>query len=92
MRRAHHILLGLLVLATATACDNGTPWDGGGEAAAGRDRHDFGPTGAFDRRLLFVGPGADLPTAAVFDFVALSDSVRIRRGARLRLLEGGRWV
>jgi hypothetical protein len=89
MRRTH--VLTLLILALpASACDGGRP--GGVDTAADSVRHDFGQTAAFDRRLLFLGPGAELASAAVFDFGSLSDSVGVKRGVRARITEGGRWV
>lgn len=89
MRRTHTLTPLILVL-LAAACDGGAP--GAGETTADTARHDFGPTAAFDRRLLFLGPGAELPSAAVFDFGSLSDSAGIRRGARARIVEGDHWV
>lgn len=82
--------LGLLLVATA-ACDGGAPWADREEPEATATEPDFGPTAAYNRRLLFLGPGSVLPTAAIFDFASLSDSASLRRGVRLRLLENGAW-
>ena len=90
MRAVYTTILVLLVLSPA-ACENGPPWAETGAPETEEVRPDFGPTAAYDRRLVFLGPGDTLPTAAVFDFVALSDSIGIRRGIRARLLDGGRW-
>lgn len=84
MRAAITGILLALVLAIP-ACDDG----GGGAPPAQDPTPDFGPTAAYNRRLLFLGPGGDI--AAVFDFAALSDSIGIRRGARARLGDGNGW-
>lgn len=84
MRATPFLLLPLLL----AACDRG----GGSEETAAAGRDDFGPTAAYDRRLVFLGPGADLPSAAVFDFAVLSDSATLRRGIRARLVDGMEWI
>ena len=90
MRAATLTMLAVL-LVTAPACENGPPWGGGGAGSGDDATPDFGPTAAYNRRLVFLGPGAELPTAAVFDFTALSDSLGVRRGVRARLVDGTRW-
>jgi hypothetical protein len=76
----------LLAVLAAPACD-----DGGGGVPPVREA-DFGPTAAYNRRFMFLAPGnGSLPTAAVFDFSTLSDSIGIRRGARARLGDGEDW-
>lgn len=90
MRAVQTTILVLLTLAVAS-CENGPPWSETGAPETGEVAPDFGPTAAYDRRLVFVGAGDTLPTAAVFDFVTLSDSIGIRRGVRARVLDGGRW-
>ncbi|HUE77532.1 MAG TPA: hypothetical protein VMM83_06280 [Longimicrobiales bacterium] len=70
------------------ACEAG----GGTEETPATGREEFGPTAAYDRRLVFLGPGAELPTAAVFDFAVLSDSATLRRGIRVRLVDGVEWI
>jgi hypothetical protein len=90
MRAVHIIALALLVL-TAGACENGPPWARDGEDPSDQATPDYGPTAAYNRRFIFLGPGADLPTAAIFDFVALSDSIGIRRGLRARVVNGLGW-
>lgn len=90
MRPVHTIALTLLVLA-AGACENGPPWARDGRDSTGQATPDFGPTAAYNRRFIFLGPGAELPTAAIFDFVALSDSIGIRRGLRARVVNGVSW-
>mgnify|MGYP001120441628 CR=1 FL=1 len=86
MRAATTGIFFALVLAVP-ACDDG----GGGPPPAQESAPDFGPTAAYNRRLLFLGPGGELPAAAVFDFAALSDSIGIRRGARARLGDAEAW-
>jgi hypothetical protein len=53
---------------------------------------DFGPTAAYERRFVFIGPGQRLPTALMLDFVALSDGQGLQRGVRVRLADGADWV
>ncbi len=94
MRPSRSIILTLLaavLLAPATACENGPPWGQREEATQAETTHDFGPTAAYSRRLIFLGPGEQLPTAAVFDFTSLSDSASVRQGVRVRLLLGDEW-
>ncbi len=85
--RAKNILIVLTVVLAATACESGP----GGSPVDQEVTPDYGPTAAYNRRLVFLGPGARLPTAAVFDFVALSDSLGLRRGVRARVVNGVRW-
>jgi hypothetical protein len=80
------ILIVAAALAVA-ACESGP----GGSPADQEVTPDYGPTAAYNRRLVFLGPGAQLPTTAVFDFVALSDSIGLRRGVRARVVNGVRW-
>lgn len=82
----------LLVPLLLAACEGGPPWRSADEEQTAVDRDVFGPTAAYDRRLIFLGPGGELPTAAVFDFAALSDSAALRRGVRVRLVDGAEWV
>lgn len=84
------LLLALPLL--LAACDGGTPWGGDDEETTAVGRQEFGPTAAYDRRLVFLGPGEELPTTAVFDFAALSDSANLRRGIRARVVDGAEWV
>lgn len=84
MRTIPFLLLPLLL----AACEAG----GGTEETPPAGREEFGPTAAYDRRLVFLGPGAELPTAAVFDFAVLSDSATLRRGIRARLVDGVEWI
>lgn len=82
----------LLALAlTGPACENGPPWSGNGPPTREDGTPDFGPTAVYNHRLLFLGPGAELPTTAVFDFTALSDSIGIRQGVRARVVRGSTW-
>lgn len=90
MRAVHTIMLALLVLG-AVACENGPPWGRDNGNADHQATPDYGPTAAYNRRFIFLGPGAELPTAAIFDFVALSDSIGIRRGLRARVVNGVGW-
>ena len=90
MRAVQTTILVLPVLLGA-ACENGPPWGDGDTPQAEVTAADFGPTAAYDRRLIFLGAGGTLPTAAIFDFVALSDSIGIRRGARGRVVDGAGW-
>lgn len=92
MRRFTHILCIVAVVVGAGACENGPPWASGEADTGTQPRRDFGPIAAYDRRLVFVGPGADLPTVALFDFTALSDSAAVRRGVRARITSGDEWI
>lgn len=91
MQRSLRTLTLLLAAVGSAACEDGTPWRVAGDTATVDVPHDFGPTAAYARRLIFLGPGQRLPTAAVFDFTSLSDSVGVRRGVRARLLTGDVW-
>lgn len=78
----------LLVTLAAPACEGG----GNGAPPSRETPPDFGPTAAYNRRFMFLGPrNGSLPTAAVFDFITLSDSIGIRRGVRARLGQGDAW-
>lgn len=91
MRRSVHTAALFLAVGVAPACEDGPPWATREEPPPIEARHDFGPTAAYARRLIFLGPGTRLPTAAIFDFTSLSDSVGVRRGVRARLLTGDEW-
>lgn len=91
MRRRIRIPVLLMAALLLPGCEDGTPWSNGEETAEEETRQDFGVTAAYARRLIFIGPGSRLPTAAVFDFTALSDSTGVRRGLRARLLSGPAW-
>jgi hypothetical protein len=85
----------LMALATMTmiavsACEVGRPGSERPESSA--KPVDFGPTAAYERRVVFLGPGQRLPTAVIMDFVALSDSLGVRRGVRARLADGSEWI
>lgn len=84
-------LLAITALLIA-GCDGSPPWRGDTEQERVEARPDFGAAAAYDRHLLFLGPGGSLPTAAIFDFAALSDSVGLRRGMRARLLDSDGWT
>jgi hypothetical protein len=83
--------LALAITAGAVACGNGGE-PGRERDRAGQSRVDFGPTAAYERRLIFLGPGQRLPTAAIVDFGALSDEDGLRRGVRARLADGNDWT
>ena len=85
------VLFAVLLTALA-ACEGGPPWRSAGDEETAIDRDVFGPSAAYDRRLIFLGPGERLPTVLVFDFAALSDSVTLRRGVRGRLVDGAEWI
>lgn len=91
MIRSRLTLLLALPLIAAVACDDVPQWGARSEPAA-QAPADFGPTAAYERRLVFLGPGQRLPTAAIMDFVALSDSVGLRRGVRVRVADGAEWT
>lgn len=91
MRRRIRIPFLLMAALLSSGCEDGTPWSEGSDAVEAEAGRDFGVTAAYARRLIFIGPGSRLPTAAVFDFTALSDSVGVRRGVRARLLSGPAW-
>jgi hypothetical protein len=91
MARTRHVLLVALLLATAPpACENGIP--ARDPVRSAQARGDFGPTAAYERRLIFLGPGQRLPAAAIVDFGAVSDTIGIRRGVRARLSDGNDWT
>ena len=77
---------------TPIGCEGGAPWDDEDPAAEPAAGPDFGPTAAYERRMVFLGPGEQLPTAAVFDFSSLSDSTGIHRGVRARVVDGNEWL
>jgi hypothetical protein len=91
MSRIKHLPILAFVVATgAPACENGIP--GAREPGRSADATlDFGPTAAYERRLIFLGPGQRLPSAAIVDFVAVSDSLGLRRGVRARVADGHDW-
>ena len=91
-RRTRFAVPLLLLLAALTACENGPPWRSEDGVETAIDRDVFGPTAAYDRRIVFLGPGDDLPTAVIFDFAALGDSASLRRGVRARLVDGAEWL
>jgi hypothetical protein len=92
MPRSRLTLLLALPLIAAAACDDVPPWRAAQSEPATQAPADFGPTAAYERRLVFLGPGQRLPTAAIMDFVALSDSLGLRRGVRVRLVDGVEWT
>ena len=92
MARRTYLACITLLLLGAEGCGNGTPRAADGDGSDGAAPADFGATAAYDRRLVFLGPGEVLPTAAVFDFAALSDSSGVRRGVRARVVDGRAWV
>lgn len=92
MLRIQRLLICALVLgAGSLACGDGRR-TGERQEAATQAPADFGPMAVYERRFLFLGPGQRLPTAAVVDFVALSDSIGLRRGVRARLVDGAGWT
>lgn len=92
MRRRLSLIAVLPLLGLSAACDGPPPWATDTQEEAPSTRSDFGPMAAYERLLLFVGPGEEVPTAAVFDFAAIRDSAGFRRGVRARLLEGEEWA
>ena len=90
MRPVQSITILALLLAL-TACEDGPPWGGRGAPTDQEIAPDYGPMAAYNRHLIFLGAGTDLPTAAVYDFVALSDSIGVRRGVRSRVVDADRW-
>ena len=93
MLRHLTILASILLLATlAAACEGGAPWAEEEETPTATARPDFGSIAAWDRRMIFLGAGDALPTAAILDFEALSDSAGVRRGLRARLVDGEEWI
>ncbi len=91
MLRGFHIVLLLLASVLTGACETDAPWSDD-TAEAVDTPHDFGPTATYGRRLIFMGPGDQLPTAAIFDFTSLSDGVAVRRGVRARVLTDEEWT
>jgi hypothetical protein len=91
MTRIKRLLIAVLFIgATAPGCEDGVPV-GREPGRSVQAPVDFGPTAAYERRLIFLGPGQRLPTAAIVDFVAVSDSLGLRRGVRARLADGSDW-
>jgi hypothetical protein len=90
MARINYLLILAFAVMAVPACDGAIPVgrDSGRSAQAPVD---FGPTAAYERRLIFLGPGQQLPSAAIVDFSAVSDSVGVRRGVRVRLADGNDW-
>lgn len=91
MRPSLKIVPLLLAACLAPACEDGAPWSTE-TSASPETPHDFGPTAVYSRRLVFMGPGDQLPTAAIFDFTSLSDSLGVRRGLRARVLLDQEWT
>ena len=91
-KRFSPILPLLIILCALAACEEGAPWRADAAEEEVVDRDVFGPTAAYDRRLIVLGPGEELPTGAIFDFAALSDSSVVERGIRGRLIDGAEWV
>lgn len=92
MSRQPHIIPILLLAVLVLGCEGRVPWSEQEQSTTATARTDFGPTAAYDRRMIFLGPGGDLPTAAVVDLQVLSDSAGLRRGARARFLDGQGWI
>lgn len=90
LRYSRLSMLAILVAAAAPACENGRPGADRPESVA--EPVDFGPTAAYERRVVFLGPGQRLPTAVIMDFAALSDSLGVRRGVRVRVADGSEWT
>lgn len=91
MRRIAQVApLLLSAVVAAAACDSDAPWTSETEPTV-EEQRDFGRTAAYGRRLIFMGPGEPLPTAAIFDFTSLSDSAGVRQGVRARVLVEGEW-
>jgi hypothetical protein len=88
LRFSSLLMLAVLLAAGSLACDDRGPL---GDEVAARTPVDFGPTAAYERRFYFLGPGQALPSAAIVDFVALSDSAGLRRGVRARVSDGTDW-
>lgn len=91
VRIAQFLVLVVLILAAVASCEQG-PGRGADRTDGMTEPVDFGPTAAYERRFVFLGPGQRLPTAAMLDFVTLSDSLGLRRGVRARLADGTNWL
>jgi hypothetical protein len=91
MSRTLHLLTATVVVLAMAACD-GRGANGRDPARAAQAPVDLGPTAAYERRLIFLGPGEVLPTAAIADFVAVSDTLGLRRGVRARVADGNDWT
>jgi hypothetical protein len=91
LRSSWLVVLVVLILGVGPGCQESRPRtdEGAGRAT---EPTDFGPTAAYERRFFFLGPGQRLPTAAMLDFVALSDSLGLRQGVRARLADGTDWM
>ncbi len=82
----------LAALLAGSACDRPAAVRTTRTARTAAARPDFGPTAGYDRVFVFLGPGTEMPAAAVFDFTTLSDSSGVRRGERVRVLDGRDWI
>jgi hypothetical protein len=86
-----HLTIPAVILTIMVGCDDLRPRaDDGADGVS--EPVDFGPTAAYERRFIFLGPGQRLPTALLLDFVALSDGHGLQRGVRARLADGTEWV
>lgn len=93
MQRLPRIIVSILLVGSLLpACDGSAPWSEDGDDSIPAARASLGPTAAYDRRMIFIGQGDRLPTAAVLDFEALSDSAGVRRGVRARVVDGQEWI
>jgi len=92
MLRIRSLLVVTLVLCSGVPACNDDRQVGERQEPVAQAPADFGPTAVYERRIIFLGPGQRLPSAAVVDFVALSDSVGVRRGVRARLADGADWT
>ncbi|NIP80138.1 MAG: hypothetical protein GWM90_13325, partial [Gemmatimonadetes bacterium] len=84
-----HLTL-LLILVLVAACDGRSPWSARDEAGEAASEDGFGPTAAFERRLLFLAP-SDTPTTAAFGFALVDDSVRHYRSVRAVVARDRTW-
>ncbi len=89
--RAFTTTLLLLSLLPLAGCDE-LPWGRDGAGQLGGGAHALGPATTYERRLLFLATGPDLPATATFDFTAVIDSAGLRREAGIRLAADGRWT
>jgi hypothetical protein len=89
--RAFTITLLLLCLLPLAGCeDMGWRHDRTDDRAGSGSA--LGPAATYERRLLFLATGPELPAAATFDFTAVPDSAGLRRTAGIQLAADRRWT
>lgn len=86
--RAFTITLLLLSIFPLAGCED-LPWSPEGDS--GEAHSGPFPATTYERRLLFLASGPNLPAAATFDFTAVTDSAGLQRAAGIQLATEGHW-